>query len=402
MKILQINAVYGYGSTGIITKDIMECALQSGIESFVAYPKGLGEAEKNFYEIGNVIDRKLHAILCRIGGKQAYYSRCATHRLIHYIDTIQPDIVHLHNLHSNYIYLNLLLKYLAEKQIKTVVTMHDCWYFTGGCFHYTAVGCKRWQNGCGRCIKQRQDIPAYLYDASSFVLKDRIKYFSAIPNITFVGVSKWTANEMRKSMLRDVGNVTYIYNGIDIQVFYPRESNLKTKLGLEGKKVILAPASKWLSSISKPAFDHFAKQLASNCVLLLFGYNKEANDLPSNVMVYGYTRSRDELAGLYSMADVMANCSYEDTLSCLNLEVQACGTPIVTFDATGLKETVDGKCGFAVETGNYQLMFDKVMEVLRLGKECFRNDLVKMITNNFEKTSNYVKYIDLYKELCGV
>ena len=40
MKILQINVVYGIGSTGKIVKDIHESLLNNGVNSFVLYGRG--------------------------------------------------------------------------------------------------------------------------------------------------------------------------------------------------------------------------------------------------------------------------------------------------------------------------------------------------------------------------
>ena len=121
--------------------------------------------------------------------------------------------------------------------------------------------------------------------------------------------------------------------------------------------------------------------------------------LPSNIRLYGYTRNREELAALYSMADVMVNCSREDTLSSLNLESQACGTPVVTYDATGSNETVDGVCGFAVEVGNHEKLFDSVMTVRSLGRGHFGQLCREFVSKNFEKDTNYGKYISLYKQI---
>ena len=111
MKILQINAVYGVGSTGVIVKDIHQMCLNEGIESFVAYSSSnLPYSEiKNGYKIGNKFDKKLHAFLCRINGMQGYFSQISTNKLLGFIKKIKPDIVQLHNLHSNYINLNMLL-----------------------------------------------------------------------------------------------------------------------------------------------------------------------------------------------------------------------------------------------------------------------------------------------------
>lgn len=128
MKVLQINAVYGFKSTGIIVKDIENCIEQSGSDAYVAYATSNGMPKRG-YKIGNKFDWKIHALYARIFGKQAYASKRATKKLLKWIDSIAPDVVHLHNLHSNYINLNLLCDYLAKNNIKTVVTLHDCWFF---------------------------------------------------------------------------------------------------------------------------------------------------------------------------------------------------------------------------------------------------------------------------------
>ena len=68
MKIVQINAVYGYGSTGVIVKDIQSACLSEGIDCVVAYSQRREEV-RNGYNMGNVLSNKWHAILSRIGGK---------------------------------------------------------------------------------------------------------------------------------------------------------------------------------------------------------------------------------------------------------------------------------------------------------------------------------------------
>ena len=399
MKILQINAVYGRGSTGIIVSELEKLCEQEGLECYVASQDINVCNSKRGYHIGNKFDYKLHALLCRVAGKQAYFSRCATKKLLKFIDSISPDIVHLHILHNNYIYLNLLLRYLSKKNIKTVVTLHDCWYYTGGCFHYTSVKCDKWRDSCGDCVKQRQDTPAYLYDASTQILRDRVKYFSAISDLTFVGCSKWVTAEFSKSLLKDCGQIMCIHNGFDLNIFKPRMSNLKEILDLQDKFVVLGPASKWLQSINHKELEYFSEHLPNDCVLLLFGCESSNFEMSSNVRCYGFIHDRDELAKLYSMADVMVNCSREDTLSSLNLEAQACGTPVITYDATGSKETVDGICGFAVETGNYQQLFENVMNIREKGKDNFSIQCRDFIFREFEKNTNYRKYLTLYKKI---
>lgn len=396
MKVLQINAVYGYGSTGVIVKDLQDCCTEHGIDCYVAFPKGMGKSNDHTYEIGSTLDHKLHALLCRLAGKQSYFSRFATRSLLRYIDCLQPDIVHLHNLHSNYIHLNMLLKYLAEKDIRTIITMHDCWYFTGGCFHFASVGCDKWQHGCGNCIKKKQDTPALLYDASASILRDRAKYLNAIPRLSIVGCSEWIANECKKSVLKG-RDIRFIHNGFDLNVFKPSHSDFHKKLGLEEKNVILGPASKWLLPINEPTLNYFIDNMTDDTVLVLFGCNGTEKIQSDKVKTYGFTRNREELAQLYSMANVLVNVSREDTLSSLNLECQACGTPVVTYDATGSKETVDGKCGFAVETGDYEALFSYADSVCRMSNAELLEDCRRWIVEGFERKTNYQLYVELYK-----
>ena len=111
--ILQINATYGIGSTGFIVRDLDILIKKSGFHSYVAYGNTC-ENITNGYKIGSYIDSKIHAFLSRIYGKQSYYSIFTTHRLLSYIDQINPDIVHLHNVHNNYCNIIILLNYLKK------------------------------------------------------------------------------------------------------------------------------------------------------------------------------------------------------------------------------------------------------------------------------------------------
>lgn len=406
MRVLQINAVYGQGSTGTIVRDIEHLCIQTGIECFVASPDRNVRAARNHYVIGGLLDHKLHAVLSRIYGMQAYYSHYPTKKFLHWIDKIKPDIVQLHNLHSNYINLNMLLDYLAKNDIKTIITMHDCWFYTGGCFHYTAAGCDKWLMDCEDCPKKKADTPAYIEKRSTKILADRKKYLMAIPHLYITGVSQWMANEALKTFLKGIPNYV-IPNGIDLDVFKPTTSNLRRSLGLEGKYVILGPASKWLMPVNRQVLIEFTRLMQSDEVLLLFGvWSKKQNEyinslnLTGKVITFGYTKNREELAQLYTMADCFVNCSREDSLSLINVEAQACGTPVVTFNQTGPKETVDERNSFSVAVGDFTELYAKVslLRSINIEKSSIPN-LLSFVKDNFELNNCYLKYIQLFKEV---
>ncbi len=401
MKILQINAVYNVGSTGVIVSDLHELSMKAGMDSYVAYSTSPMPSKKitNGYRIGKWLGKKMHATFGRINGEQAYFSRFATKRVLKYIDKLAPDIVHLHNLHSNYINLNMLLKYLGERDIKTVITLHDCWFFTGGCFYYTAANCDKWLHNCGNCPKKYKDTFACFFDKSTEILKDRATLFGAIKDLTVVGVSNWIAEEAGKTFLKK-GNICTIHNGIDTKFFTNTESDLKKQYGLEDKFVILGPASKWLKDINEETLEYFVSNMPKGCVLALLGCTKrQKRHLPKGVVAIPFIKDRNELRKVYSMADVFANCTREDALSLINLEAQSCGTPVVTYCNSGVKETVDNECGFSVESGNASELFDTVMRVREIGKENLSEKTRVWVVDNFNRNENYKKYIELYRSI---
>ena len=401
MKVLQINAVYGVGSTGVIVRDIHELCLENGIESYVAYSTSNIPSEeiKNGYVIGNTPEKKLHALLGRINGKQAYFSKSATKKLIAYIKEIKPDVVHLHNLHSNFVHLNMLLDFLGKENIATVVTLHDCWFYTGGCFHYTSVGCNKWKNECGSCPKKKSDTPAYLFDRSAQILADRKRFFGNIKNLTAVGVSEWIKNEAQSTFLGEKKCVT-VYNGVDTDFFKPTDSDLREKLGIKDKFVILAIANKWLLPVNAETLNTVTQGLDDDSVMVMIGCGESDRDkLPGNVIPMDFIRDRDLLCKVYSMADVFANCTREESFSLVNVEAQACGTPTVTYKNTGAQETVDGESSFSVESGDAKALLDAINKVKKLGKSALSEKCRAQVISRFDKNENYLKYIELYENL---
>lgn len=398
MRILQINAVYGHGSTGVIVEDIYHLCNERKIECFVASPDSSVLSCSEGYKIGNFFDHKFHAILSRVAGKQAYFSTRSTEKFIQYIDTISPDIVHLHNVHSNFINLNLLLEHLSKRNIGVVLTLHDCWFYTGGCFHYTSSKCYRWQGECGKCPRRYSDTPAFFCDSSPIILNDKKKSYKSLNNLTITGVSRWISSEAQKSILGEFPIVT-IGNGVDTNLFCPQPSTLKQDLGLENTFVILGPASKWLLQINRDFLFDFCSRLKSDEILLLYGAINVPENLPHNVRTCGFIYDRRELVSLYSGADVFANVSHEDSFSLINIEAQSCGTPVVTFACTGLTDTVDNICGFAVQENDVSEMYRKIQYLRHHDLQLFSKKCREYIIDNHDKSIVYELYISLYKDL---
>lgn len=396
MKVLQINAIYGFRSTGVIVRDIGDTLVHNGNEAYFAY-QTTNKALETGLMVGNKLDWKWHALHARLFGKQAYASKRATKKLIKWIDKIQPDVVHLHNLHSNYINLNLLCNYLATEKIPTVITMHDCWYFTGKCSHYIAVKCGKWQESCGNCPLNKAEQPSLFFDSTSKVLKDRTEHLLKIPSLTLVGCSQWIANEAKKSKLGSA-DIDVVYNGVDTEIFKPHESDIRKELGTEGKFVILGMADKWFAQQNRDIVEKLIAAQDENTKIVIVGCREEQMAYFSkfeNVVPMGYVSDRHRLSDVYASSDVFVNLTRADTLPTVNMESICCGTPVITFDCCGSPELVDEECGFVVREGDYDGLFAAI-ENIKSKPLCF--DLQKQ-HQKFDKNECYKRYLDIYKRV---
>ena len=106
MKVLMINTVSGYGSTGSICIDIASVLENGGYECCIAYGQGT-TTYKNSFKIGTKVENHLHNLGSRLFGKQGYFTKRGTNKLITYIKEVDPDVIHLHNLHGNYLNLEI-------------------------------------------------------------------------------------------------------------------------------------------------------------------------------------------------------------------------------------------------------------------------------------------------------
>jgi glycosyltransferase involved in cell wall biosynthesis len=398
MKVLQINAVSGIRSTGRICVDIADYLNKNGDEGYIAYSDGPPYIKG--YKIGSTVEKKLHGLLSRVFGTQAYFSQNGTRKLIKYIKDLNPDIVHLNNLHANYINLPMLLNYLAQFDIPTVITLHDCWFFTGKCTHYTIEKCYKWQHGCKECIKLNYDHNSWFFDRTPKMWRDKKELFEKIPRLAVVGVSDWITNEARKSFLASNKIVTRIYNWIDLDLFKPvNTEDLRHKLGLENKFIILGVASGWSNSKGLNKFVELAGLITEDIIIILVGAMKVDAKLPKNILHIPETHNIDELVKYYSMADVLVNLSPEESFGKVTAEALACGTPAIVINSTANPELVGDGCGYVVETDNIDKIIEHIFYIKSRGKDQYTHQCIAYAKNNFSKHDRIKDYLKLYAQL---
>lgn len=400
MKIVQINACYEYSSTGRTCYELHTYLAEHGIDSYKFYSKPQPDSDK--YDLmGSWFDHKLHALLSRVTGRQAYFSSIPTHTLIGKLKKIQPDVVILRNFHSNYVNLPMLARYLAKNDIPTIIVLHDCWFFTGYCFHYTEIGCQKWQSECHDCPLIKTNKASWFFDTTRSVFRHRKQLLESIPRLAVVGVSEWITNEGRKApIFHNAVKFQRIYNWIDLKSFYPRETaDLRQQLGIkESDFVALGVSMSWSYRKGLEVYLEVAKQMPDVKIVMIG--QKPDIELPSNVILVPPISSIEELAQYYSMADVLFNFSIQETFGKVAAEALACGTPLIVNNATANPE-LPGPCGYAVENNNVSQVIEAVKTIRSKGRHYYRQQCVERANTLFEKDKNIEQYIQLFHELTG-
>ncbi len=403
MRILQINAVYATSSTGRNVREMHEYCLKHGIESYVAAPD-LAGLRNHCYKIGNIIDYKIHALLTRIYGKQAYFSTFSTKRFLKYIDKLRPDIVVLHNLHGNYINLSLLLKYLAQRNISTVAVLHDSWFITGGCTYYISSGCEKWKTTCGNCPVIHTEFNTAWIDKTTSILQDRERLFGAIPRLSLVGVSQWVTNDAKQSVISgNTFKIQCIYNWIDLELFKPKNKiELRRKYDLpEDKFIVLGVSATWSVVKGINLFHSLADILLDSQQIVLVGDSSLLEDKRNNIIYLPPTDNIYQLADLYALADVFVNPTIQETFGKTTAEALSCGVPVVAYQGTATPELVgtDGKCGHLCKDINVKSFAERINRIYKDGSSTYSETCRSRAEELFSMEKNLNKYIELFEEM---
>lgn len=392
MKIVQINATCGVGSTGKICSAIAALLDQNHVENYIFYT-----SEKSSDPHGRKYlskwSTKLQALFSRVFGNYGFNTFFATKRLLKELDEISPDIVHLHNLHGHNVNLKSLFQYFKKHpDIKIFWTFHDCWAFTGYCTHFTLKKCDKWLTGCHNCPQRRSY--SWLFDRSHTLYNRKKELFTGL-DMTIITPSEWLAGLVKKSFLKDYP-VEVINNGIDISVFQPIESSFREKHNIPKEKyIILGVAFDWGIGKGLDVFIELSKKLSDDYQIILVGTNTEIDQqLPDNIISIHRTRNQTELAEIYTAADLFVNPTREENYPTVNMEAIACGTPVLTFRTGGSPEIVNENCGCVVDCDDNEALINNIIEIRNSNRfdveECLKR------AKTFDANDRFAEYIKLY------
>lgn len=405
-RLLQINPVIRTNtSTGRIMQEIGELAMANGWDSYIAYSggrDGVKPCKSKLMPVGGKLDVAFHGLWTRLTDRHGLASWFATKRFISEIKALNPDVIHIHNIHGYFLNFKMLFEYLRDADIPVIWTVHDCWLYTGHCYYYSSIGCDKWKDGCGNCPQRTAFPTSWFIDRSRQNLKDKADAFISIKDkLTIVPVSEWIRGEMSMSILKNC-NYQVIHNGIDLNVFDVQSDDkaVREKYGLGDKHIILGLASIWSKEKGWDDFMEMSKMLNKDEVIVMVGVTEEQQKrLPANVIGIRRTENVRQLAELYSAAVAFVNPTWQDNYPTVNLEAIACGTPVVTYRTGGSIEPVTEKTGYVVEQGDVKGLLGAVRKIERKGNLEYKADCRAHALANFRKEDRYADYLKLYEDL---
>lgn len=352
LRYVQLNSFYN-GSTGSIMRGLHAQLSNCGVDSYCFWGRRHATIDGHMQCCATKPEVYLHGAMTRLRDRMGFYSKRDTVRLLKRLDEIDPDVVHLHNIHGYYVNIEMLFAWLAAHRCQVRWTLHDCWALTGHCAYsescpqpdaYPKTICK---SNCARNFE------------------DKRRIFTSVPpeRMTLICPSQWLADLVAKSFLKGYP-VEVRHNTIDKAVFKPTPSDFRERYGIGDRFMILGVASPWTERKGLGDFVRLAGELDSDrYAIVLVGLSaKQIKSLPEEIIGLTRTDSPQELAGIYTTADVFFNPTVEDNYPTVNLEAEACGTPVITYDTGGCRETIADVRSHVVEG------YSQAVELLK-GKE---------------------------------
>lgn len=390
-KIVSISS-HNRFSVGNIMLNISQYAKDAGYEVYTFSPKSRTQRlnVQNHLFFGGIIERNISNIINTHTGRQGALNYIGTYKFLKQIDRIAPDIIHLHNLHSNYINLKMLFNYIKEKNIAVVWTFHDCWPFTGQCPYFDIVNCNKWKTHCVECSMCRE-YPVALRDRSYQMYDLKKRLFTSISDLTIVTPSIWLKNLVNDSFFKYY-EIRVINNGIDQSIFRPVRSNFRKDYGLDNKFIILGVSSAWGERKGLDRFIKLSNILDERFKIVLVGIEQSEINAP-NILCIKKTLNQNELAMIYTDADVLLNPTREDNFPTVNIEALSCGTPVISYGAGGSAEAFDSKTGSIVTDENIIAKLNELLLKNYSMEDCLET------AKKFDEKIAFEKYVDLYDEI---
>ena len=337
-KVLHINTTSNAGGGAArIVSALHSGSAEWGMESFLAV--GYGKSHQKVHVMESVWRYRINAFQARLWADDGFLNRRATRRMLDFINGVNPDIIHLHNLHGYYLDIETLCRFLETANKPVVITMHDLWLTTGRCAHPPGGSCAMIEQRCHPCPHKGRYPAKWIGGRSHLHAKQRLlKKASAV-----VVPSEWMAARIQGA------TPIIIPNGIDGNAFRERANHRQ-------KGTLIAVANRWTPEKGFYDLIRLADALPQGWTINMAGENVPRHKSITNL---GRIDSPEDLGEKLSESTALLSASLEESFGLTVAESLATGTPAIVRQGTAAADLIVDKT-FAVDFSNPQ----KVIEAL--------------------------------------
>jgi glycosyltransferase involved in cell wall biosynthesis len=319
------------------------------------------------------------------------------------VASFAADVVHLHNLHGNYVDLRALAQ--VSLTVPVIWTLHDAWALTGHCAYF--IDCDRWTTGCGRCPDLAR-APAVAKDATAHnAMVKRAAY--AASRLAIATPSEWLMDCAARVLPGRLQRKVIPY-GVNTEHFSAGDrAGARAALGLPQNEFVgMFVAS---SGSGENPYKDFATVVAAADIISSDNRETAASFVclggarrqeERGIRYPGFISSPDTLRLYYQAADVLLHAAHADNFPCVVLEAMACGVPVIATDVGGIPEqVVSGVTGLLVSRGDVRGMANCVRQLRddRNRREQMACASLERVRSRFTADREIGAYLGWYEEL---
>lgn len=349
-RILHINSVCGFGSTGNLVADLTK---STEYDSLVCFGRKKDYSRVNSYKFANIFDNCIGALRTIFFDNNLNICSGATKKLIKKIKEYNPDIIHLHNLHGYYVNVKMLFDFLKEYRKPVIWTLHDCWGVTGYCPHFESINCNKYKTKCVDCLY------GFSYPFSLFKqnvekeFEEKKKLFNSIDNMTIITPSEWLKRIVKNSFITNA-DIYVINNGFDIE---------EQKIEKNDKFTVIAVANYWTKEKGKDELKKVIPLLDKDIYIVIVGNLKDNDPIFKRCKLIKRISDCRQLYKEYSKAHIFINPTLQDNFPTVNIESIGCGTPVITYNTGGSPEIIDSTTGIVIDKYDYKQMANVINSI---------------------------------------
>jgi glycosyltransferase involved in cell wall biosynthesis len=412
MRILFINTTDLSGGAAVIIQRMMSGFQQYyHTENYLLVKTKKGNADNTAQILTNspqIIIEKITDRISRKVGLLYQFFPFSSKKILDLAKSFQPDIINLHNTHGAYFATPLIEKL---SQIAPIAwTLHDMWSFTANASH-------TFNNMSWKYLKNDRELtkipPAIGINTGAYLLKQKKRIYQQ-SKLTIITPSKWLKDLAEQSPVFEGTNIFHIYNGVDPQVFRPKDKQAaKQKLNVDQNKKTIMFSSHFLKKNNpwkggNDLIEILRKINASsdekiNFLVLGEGVIEELNSFSNfNIFYKGYLNTEDEVCDCLNAADLFIYPTRADNLPNTLVEAIACGTPCVTFDIGGNKEIIRHNYnGIIIEPFDLEAFAQNTLSLLKNNtkRSEFGNNCLLMVNEKFELSTMIKNYHSLFEKI---